>query len=97
MTATVTTDEIAAVVAAVDFGKASARKRGRDPRWPYVPVIEDSVGQSQILRRAFATRDEAVDYAQRHLDGLRESIAARLALPNMRALREQYGLPREIA
>lgn len=94
-----TVDElIAEALADVDLGRPHALKRGRNPRWPYVPVILDAAGgQDQIRARAYATRAEALAAAQRHLDALRASIAARCADRRHRALREQHGLPRELA
>jgi len=99
------TEAIEKVVAGVDFGTASAVKRGRSPEWPYVPVInctktkDGSRGYTKnpALRKAFATREEAVAFAQRMIDSYRKALAARLAMPNHRAEREWYGLPREIA
>lgn len=99
-----TQDAIVAAVDATHFGKASAQKRGRNPKWPYVPVILHATGglgggghQEQIRKRAFETRDEAVGYAQSVIDARRESLARDLAAPNHRALREAHGLPREVA
>lgn len=89
-------DRIDEVVAAQDFGQASASKRGRNPRWPYVPVIKFETGRTQQLRGlAYATRTEAVDRAQREIDAWRRKMAADLCRPNLRAFREQYGLPRD--
>lgn len=101
MTETKTIFETAAEAA--DLGKASAAKRGRNPRWPYVPIIDygpqefgvHAVHTQQIKGKAFATRDEAVAYAQRVIDHQRALLAKHLALPGYRALREQHGLPRE--
>lgn len=93
---TKTASLISAAVEAADFGRPSARKSGRRAEWPYVPVIVANGRQSQILRRAFATREEAVDHAAEHIAELRADLARRLALPQMRALRERYGLPREL-
>ena len=83
--------------------KASAAKRGRNPKFPYVPVItfdqlagRDSARSEQIRGRAFATREEAVAYAQKALDLRAADLAKKLADPRYRALREQHGLPREI-
>lgn len=98
------TEKIAAVVASVDFGKASAAKRGRNPKWPYVPIIDygkQAVGShctrtEQIRGKAFATRDEAVAYAQKHIDRARTLLAENLGERRSRALREHYGLPREL-
>lgn len=76
---------------------ASARKGGRDPRWPWVPVIRRGDHTAQVKGMAFATRDEAVDYAQLVLDAEAASLARKLADPRYRALREQHGLPRELS
>lgn len=99
-------EQIEQVVADLDLGTASARKGGRRSEWPYVPVILSNstapgggVGKgqaAQIKGLAYATRDEAVAAAQRHLDAERASLARKMAEPRYRALREQYGLPREI-
>lgn len=105
MSATTLADQIAEVVAAVDFGSASARKGGRNPLWPHLPVIvhtDDSgvalgaARQETLVKRAFATREEAVDYAARVIDMRRANLAERLAEPRMRALRRQHRLPEEI-
>lgn len=81
----------------------SARKRGRNPAWPYVPVIEYAPtaehpkgSQEQLLRLAFATRTEALACAAGHIERLQASTAKKLADPCQRALREYYGLPREL-
>ena len=94
------TEQIEAVVAEADFGAPSARKTGRHPSWPYVPVVltEDTSGQhqAQVLAQAYATRPEAVAAAERHIFKLRRQVARHLADFRYRALREKYGLPREI-
>jgi len=96
------TSDIERVVAAANFGEPSAAKRGRNPSWPYVPVITglghfgDGSGQRQIRGLAFATRDEAVAAAKRHIAQQRAELARHLAEPRYRALRESYGLPREV-
>lgn len=55
----------AEAAAECDFGKPSARKSGRNPKWPYVPVIVSPTGRTtQIRMRAFATRAEAVAYSE---------------------------------
>lgn len=97
MTTTLTTETAEAVAATVDYGQPSARKTGRNPRWPYVPVLLHGHQQSQIMGKAFATRDEAIEYAASHVERLRSSLAAKLVDPRQRALREYHGLPREIA
>lgn len=92
--------QIDEVVAAQNFGQPSAAKRGRNPAFPYVPVIVRPAGLSQTHNPhqgvAFATRDEAVAEAQRCIDQQRENLRQQLAQPRYRALRGQHGLPREI-
>lgn len=85
-----------------DFGQPSARKTGRDPRWPYVPVIKHSGTSTapkpwveQIRGLAFATRPEALSCAEAHITKLRARFAEKLADPKMRALRAYYGAPRQ--
>lgn len=100
-------DQIDAAVARVDFGKATARKTGRNPKWPYVPIIDHSAGESarvgvpltrteQIRKRAFATRAEAIYHAEQVILARGWHLKRQLADPRMRALREQHGLPRDI-
>lgn len=89
-------DQIAAIVAAGDFGTASANKRGRNPNWPYVPIVMHGQRSEQIVAKAFATRPEAIAYAQAVIDARRDILAQKLADPRYRALREQHGLPREL-
>lgn len=92
--------EIERVVASLDLGTPTARKAGRNPSWPYVPIVKVSDAglhqTSQIKGLAYATREEAVKVAERHIEALRASLARKLATPSYRALREHYGLPREI-
>jgi hypothetical protein len=79
------------------FGTASAAKRGRNPRWPYVPVVKSATGStSQVLSLAYATRQEALDKAQAHIDHLKTMTINRMADPSHRALRAWYGLAREL-
>jgi hypothetical protein len=92
------------VVARVDFGKPSAVKRGRRKEWPYVPVVDfgkQEVGPrrrtDQIEGYAFETREEAVAFAARFIEGLRVGLAKKLRDPRYRALRTQHGLPQEAA
>lgn len=103
---TVCTATIAAAVErarSTDTRRASAVKRGRNPRFPYVPIwtYTDATGgrrtENPMTRRAFATREEAVTYAERLLDREYEVLARHLADPGYRSLREHYGLPRELA
>jgi hypothetical protein len=88
--------QIEQAAAAADFGEPTARKAGRDTRWPYVPVLLVEGRQAQIRGLAYETRAEAVEAAERHITAARRTLAARLAEPRCRALREQYGLPRDI-
>ena len=93
----------AAVDAAFATYTAEARKGGRRPEWPYVPIVRITDptapyggGTSQVKGLAYATRDEAVDAARRQIDAERATLAAKLADPTHRALREYHGLPRDI-
>jgi hypothetical protein len=90
-----TTPERAAEAA--DLGRPSARKAGRDPRWPYVPVVitTDDTGmehQRQVLNRAHETRAEAVTAAERFIERDRAQLRRKLADPRYRLLRAQYGV-----
>jgi hypothetical protein len=86
------------------FGVARARKRGRNPQWPYVPVIftrtaagRPDVGfESQILGNAYETRELALACAERHIATARHGFRYRLLQSNYRALRGQWGLPQEM-
>lgn len=95
-------DRIAAVVTEADLGRADALKRGRCRTWPYVPVVLHQVPAldrertEPVLRFAFRTRAEAVDFAERTITHRREALARKLADPRYRALRQQFGLPRDI-
>lgn len=93
---TALTDRIVEVVNSANLGQPTARKSGRTDRWPYVPVIDHGTHVEQIRGLAYATRPEAMYAAERHLDQARATLARHLAEPRYRALREQYGLPREI-
>ena len=103
MEITTFTEQVAAAVAAADFGTASARKSGRNPRWPYTPVIvwNDGTGhlrqdKRQVLGKAFETREEAIAFAERQIAYMRERLAANLVKPGHRSEREYHGLPREL-
>lgn len=94
---------IANAVAIASFGTATAHRRGRDPRWPYVPVIVHDGGvalsatrQETITGKAFASRVAAVAYAEGVIETRRRRLAEALADPTKRSLREVHGLPREI-
>lgn len=96
-------DQIAAVVAAEDLGVPSAARRGRNPDYPYVPIVdhgEPAYGAStcteQIMGKAFAQRDDAVAHAAKVIEYRRASLATRLVSPSHRALREAHGLPRDL-
>lgn len=85
-----------------DFGTPTARKAGRNPAWPYVPVVRHTMKgtvkecDSQIRGLAYATHEQAVEGAAAYIRAQRTALAERLLDPRMRALREQHGLPREI-
>jgi hypothetical protein len=92
------------IVTALDFGKPTAVKRGRNPQYPYVPVIdhgEVKIGRhmtrsEQIKGYAFPSRELAVEHAGKVISARRTSLVARLKEPHLRALRQSYGLPAEI-
>lgn len=98
--------QIDATVEAQAWGEASAAKRGRNPKFPYVPVVIYTVHPNPKLEvrrtsnptrgEAYATRDEAVARADAVISYRKEWLRKNLAEPRMRALREQYGLPREV-
>lgn len=97
-------EQIDAVVASIDFGVASAVKRGRNPAYPYVPVIKypnrnstrEQKSRNPYAGVAYRTREEAVAKAQACIDASREHLRRHLADPRTRAYREQLGLPREL-
>jgi hypothetical protein len=89
-----------AVEAAYSGERGSARKTGRNPKWPYVPVIECGVADvtgyrkwRQVMGIACATREEAVARAERRLEAERSGLADRLANPRNRSLRRFYDVP----
>lgn len=70
----------------LDACVATASKRGRTPLRPYVPIIRHPVGSGwtissqrteQVRGRAFASRDEAVACAGRHIDARKEREATK--------------------
>lgn len=84
-----------------EYPKATAAKRGRNANWPWVPIVNlgpraRGVKTWQVRGKAFATRDEAVTCAERAIEHVRAKRERMLLDPRQRALREAYGLPREI-
>lgn len=75
----------------------TAHKRGRNKRWPYVPVVLEPLDtpaarageklerydyrQRQLLGLAYATREEAIAVATREIAGIREALRAKLLSP----------------
>jgi hypothetical protein len=65
--------------------KASAAKRGRNPAFPYIPVVVRGDGSTHNTntRNAYASREEAIACAQRWIDRSLEldakQVAARVA------------------
>jgi hypothetical protein len=95
--------EIARVVEALDLGTPSARKGGRNPKFPYVPVIDNrrpdlphGGSTTQIKGLAYESREEAVEAASQHIESVRARIARQLGERPFRALRVAHGLPAEI-
>lgn len=83
------------------FGDPGARKSGRNPRWPYVPIIvhTDELGRKntkQVMGLAYETQEAATARAEQEITAHRERTAQQLGERRFRALREQFGLPREI-
>jgi hypothetical protein len=96
-----TAGNIEAAVARAIIGTPDAVKRGRTQAWPYVPIIRlnHATGfakTQQIMGKAFAAREEAIAYAARVIEARRADMRQKLIDPRYRALREQFGLPREI-
>ena len=91
-----------AEVTARDPRTASAVKRGRNKDFPFVPIAilneAEGIAQTQNIAKglAYATRKEAVARAQRAIDSDRRSRAIKMTRPEFRALREQFGFPREL-
>lgn len=98
MTAAELAQAIAQVIEAAEasFGTPAAVKRGRNPRWPYVPVIRHGHRSAQIQGLAYATAPEALEAAERHIIAERRLMARRLATPRYRALRRYHGLEAEL-
>jgi hypothetical protein len=84
------------IAAAVDCGRISAAKRGRNPKFPYVPVIDFGTRTEQVRCLAYVTREEALAAAAATIQARRNDLRQKLMDPRYRALREQYGLPRDI-
>lgn len=89
-------DLVREAVAAKDFGKPTAVKRGRRLEWPYVPVIDHGTHTEQLRGRAYATRQEAVNYARTTILARQDDMRRKLSEPRYRAFREQLGLPSNI-
>lgn len=94
-------EQIEAIVSARNYGKPTAAKRGRNPRWPYVPVIDHSpeIGKQrteQIKKRAYVTREEAVAYAASVIEARKAHDRQLLKDPRMRAVRRAAGLPEDL-
>lgn len=98
------TEQVDSILRDYPFGRASAAKRGRNPKFPWVPVIDygkqktsiHATRTSQIRGRAYRTREEAVDCAQTAINNATAHLRSKFLDPRYRALREQYGLPREL-
>lgn len=94
-----------AAVARAQWGRPTAAKRGRNPEYPWVPVIDygaqvtgvHTTRTRQVRAVAFRTRDEAVDCAARTIADQQQTLLDQLQVARCRALREYHGLPRELA
>lgn len=85
-----------AIALTLDYGQPSAAKRGRNPNFPYVPVIDFGSRTEQVRGLAYVTREEAVNSAFATIMARRNDLRQKLMEPRYRALREQHGLPRDI-
>lgn len=93
-------DQVDRIAASVNFGEATASKRGRTAARPYVPVIRHTSPNSkttttQLRGLAYPTREEALERARKEIAGYRARLAKDLCSPRKRAMREKYGLPRD--
>ena len=89
--------QIEASVEAAEWGKPGAVKRGRNPAFPYVPVVIYPTRTANLTQgKAYGTRDEAIAFCQKYIEHCKRVTILQLAEPRNRALRSQYGLPREI-
>lgn len=83
-----------------DFGKPSAVKRGRNPKFPYVPIIDFSTEYEtrteQIRGFAFIDRKQAIAHATKTIEFRRNELEKKLRDPRYRALRKSYNLPEEL-
>jgi hypothetical protein len=61
--------------------RASAAKRGRNPRFPYIAVVirDDGSTHNTNTKRAFATRQEALFYAERWIAAAQTHAAKQAA------------------
>jgi hypothetical protein len=83
---------------------ATAVKRGRNPKFPYLPLLKIIDRDTNRTRtenptrsRAYATRDEAVAVAQRILESYKATRKHQMLKPSYgRAERTYRGLPRDI-
>jgi hypothetical protein len=105
LTGTVAAEAIGDAVARDAAGRnerPGAAKRGRNPEYPYVPLIRwtDETGtkrtRNAVPGTAFTTREEALDFAARELAKRLLGRAVSLAIPTERAYREHFGLPRDL-
>lgn len=116
--------ELAARIAAYvestyQYHLADAQRRGRNPKWPHVPVILEprydpdrideiiaangkldrrlDYRQRQLRGVAFATREEALDYARQRLNRDRTNMITQISHPTKgRAWRTHLGMPRDL-
>lgn len=92
-----TTEMVEAAISAFPYPKPTAAKRGRNPKWPYVPVLDYGRFTKQILGRAYSTRGEAVQAAAAAVAQLKQLDDRKLWRVGSRAMRRQFGLPGDIS
>lgn len=94
------------IAAAIDAHQppqwGDARRAGRNPNYPYIPIVVTSHDNgwnrtTAVIRGyAFATRDEAVQFARDTVHHRRQKLIDQLLKPNQRAHRTRYGLPADL-
>ena len=93
-------EQVETVIAGIVWPTPTAAKRGRNASFPWVPIRKYSDAglhqTSQIKGKAFATRDEAVEFASLMVEREKESLRMKLLKPQHRALRLQHGLQAEV-
>jgi len=90
-------EQVEETLAAQHWPEPSAVKRGRNPLFPYVPVLIYVGRTTNPARgRAFPDRASAIAFAQQCLDANKDRLRRAFNDPRCRATRRHYGLPEEL-